>query len=152
MGKAYQAFKDETSKDRPTFILVHSHIGYGSSKQDTSKAHGSPLGPDVIKAWKEKFGVSTESFVVPDGVYEHFQDGIGKKGKASSDGLVRQVRGVQEGPVPAEAKQIDQIERRQLPEGWDKDLPRLPGRRQGDGRAQGVAEDHQPDRPRPSPG
>ncbi len=76
---ALNTFKQ--TKGQPTFIVLHSHIGYGSSKQDSSKAHGSPLGEDVIAAWKEKFGVSPEKFFVPDGVYEHFQQGVGTRGK-----------------------------------------------------------------------
>src|SRR5947209_6218869 len=63
IAEALSLFKKE--QHRPTFIVLHSHIGYGSSKQDTSKAHGAPLGADVIKAWKEKFGVPEGDFVVP---------------------------------------------------------------------------------------
>ena len=123
LAKAYQSFKAE--KSRPTFILVHSHIGYGSSKQDTNKAHGSPLGEDVIKAWKEKFGVSTEKFVVPDGVIEHFQSGIGKRGHELSTTWHSKFAEYQT-KYPTEAKQLEQIEARALPDAWDKDLPVFP--------------------------
>ncbi len=123
IAAALQSFKGETA--RPTFILVHSHIGYGSSKQDSNKAHGSPLGPDVIKAWKEKFGVSPEAFHVPDGVYDRFQEGVGSRGKGLRDAWLAKFADYKK-QHPAEAAQIDQIERRQLPDGWDKDLPTFP--------------------------
>jgi len=123
IAAALESFKD--TKDRPTFILVHSHIGYGSSRQDSKKAHGSPLGPDVIKAWKEKFGVSPESFFVPDGVYDHFKQGVGRRGKGLRDAWHAKFADYKK-QFPAEAAQIDQIEARKLPEGWDKDLPTFP--------------------------
>ncbi len=125
---AYEAFLAE--KDRPTFILVHSHIGYGSSKQDSKKAHGSPLGDDVIKAWKEKFHVSPEKFFVPPGVYDRFAEVIGKRGKGLRDAWMAKFAEYQE-KFPKEAGQIDLMERRELPEGWDKDLPTFPADAKG---------------------
>ncbi len=123
VADALRAFKAETG--RPTFILVHSHIGYGSSKQDNKKAHGSPLGDDVIAAWKQKFGVSPEKFHVPDGVYDHFKQGVGGRGKRLRDAWLAKFADYKKA-FPAEADQVDRIERRQLPEGWDKDLPTFP--------------------------
>jgi transketolase len=123
VAAAIQEFKN--THDRPTFILIHSHIGYGSSRQDTAKAHGSPLGEDVILAWKEKFGVSTEKFVVPDGVYDHFKQGIGQRGKELRDTWFTKL-GEYQKAHPTEADQLNRMQHRQLPEGWDKDLPTFP--------------------------
>ena len=112
----------------------HQHRLRLVSKQDTNKAHGSPLGEDVIKAWKEKFGWTAEKFGVPDGVYEHFKEGVGKRGKAARDAwfaMLDKYRAAH----PEKADELDRMQHRQLPDGWDKDLPDLPGRRQGDRRA-----------------
>ena len=128
LAKAFQSFKD--THDRPTFLLVHSHIGYGSSKQDSAKAHGSPLGEDVILAWKEKFGVSTEKFFVPSGVYDHFQAGIGKRGKESRDAWFAKIDAYK-AKYPVEAEQLNQMQHRQLPDGWAKDLPTFPADAKG---------------------
>ncbi len=70
--------------DRPTLIVVHSHIGYGSPhKQDSPEAHGEPLGEEEVRLTKQFFGFDPdESFVVPDGVREHFAAGIGARGAA----------------------------------------------------------------------
>ncbi len=123
MAQAIQDFKN--THDKPTFILVHSHIGWGSSKQDSAKAHGAPLGDDVILAWKEKYATSTEKFFVPDGVYEHFQSGIGARGKSLRDAWFAKIDEYKTA-FPTEAKQLDQMQHRQLPDGWDKDLPVFP--------------------------
>ena len=128
IAAALQSFKD--CHDRPTFILVHSHIGYGSAKQDTAKAHGSPLGEDVIAAWKEKFGVSPEKFFVPDGVYDHFTQGVGKNGKEAREAWFKKLDAYR-AAFPAEADQLDRIQKRELPDGWDKDLPVFPADAKG---------------------
>ena len=128
IAEAFDLFKKE--QHRPTFIVLHSHIGYGSSKQDTNKAHGSPLGADVIKAWKEKFGVSPEDFYVPDGVYQRFHDRIGARGqslRAAWDAKFAQFKTA----YPTEAEQIEQMDRRELPEGWDKNLSTFPADEKG---------------------
>jgi len=128
IAEAFDLFKKE--QHRPTFIVLHSHIGYGSSKQDTSKAHGSPLGADVIKAWKEKFGVSPEDFFVPDGVYQRFHDRIGARGQSLR--AAWQVKFDQfKAAYPLEAKQIEQMDRRELPEGWDNHLSTFPADAKG---------------------
>jgi transketolase len=120
---AFTAFQN--SKDRPTFILVHSNIGYGSTKQDTNKAHGSPLGEDVIKAWKEKFGWTAEKFGVPDGVYERFNQGVGKRGKEARDAWFATLDKFR-AAHPEKADELDRIQKRRLPDGWDKDFPTFP--------------------------
>ncbi len=126
--EAIELFHKE--QHRPTFVVVHSHIGYGSSKQDTSKAHGSPLGADVIKAWKEKFGVPAGDFVVPDGVYEHFHAVMGKRGKELREAWEANYVKFK-ASYPTEAKQIELMQTRDVHEGWDKDLTIFPADEKG---------------------
>jgi transketolase len=109
---------------RPTFIVLDSHIGYGSPhKQDSADAHGEPLGEDEIRLVKHAYGWPEEAkFLVPDGVYEHFDHGIGERGaKARQDWT--KLFDAYRASHPDLAAEIDAIERRQLPAGWDRDLP-----------------------------
>src|SRR5271154_1222266 len=80
LARAYETFLK--TNDRPTLIVVDSHIGYGSPhKQDSSDAHGEPLGEAEVKLAKQSYGWPEDAkFLVPDGVYAHFQDGIGARG------------------------------------------------------------------------
>src|SRR5882724_9478175 len=68
---------------RPSIVIVDSHIGYGSPhRQDTSAAHGEPLGEDEIKLVKQAYGWPPDvKFLVPNGVYEHFESGVGRRGR-----------------------------------------------------------------------
>src|SRR5580692_1273537 len=81
--QALNIFKQ--TKGRPTFIILDSHIGYGSPhKQDTAEAHGEPLGDEEVRLTKLSYGWPEESkFLVPDGVREHFDAGIGRRGADS---------------------------------------------------------------------
>ena len=82
-------------KDRPTLIIIESHIGYGAPhKQDSPEAHGEPLGPDEVMATKAFYGWPEDAqFLVPDGVYEHFANGVGKRDQeCGMEGAVRPVR------------------------------------------------------------
>ncbi|MDB5411473.1 MAG: tkt, partial [Rhodospirillales bacterium] len=103
---------------------VDSHIGYGAPhKQDTSAAHGEPLGEDEVKAAKRFYGWPEDAkFLVPDGVYEHFRDGVGKRGGAAREAWERLFAAYRES-YPDLADAIDRMQRRELPEGWDADLP-----------------------------
>ena len=87
LAQAEQAFHDfESEHERPTLIVVHSHIGYGTEVEDTPKAHGEPLGPEGVKAAKRFYGWPEDAeFLVPDGVYEHFSDGIGARGREARE-------------------------------------------------------------------
>ena len=119
---ALQVFRQ--TKGRPTFIVLDSHIGYGSPhRQDTSAAHGEPLGEEEIRLCKRAYGWPEDAkFLVPDGVYEHFAAGIGKRGAEAH----RQWRGVFDAyraKFPKLALEIDQVQKRQLPSGWDQNLP-----------------------------
>ncbi len=122
--KALHDFHAE--KERPTFVVVHSHIGYGTDVEDTPKAHGEPLGPEGVKAAKRFFGWPEDAdFLVPNGVYEHFQEGIGARGKESREAwqaLFDEYRAA----YPELADEIDRMQRRDLPDGWDADIPVFP--------------------------
>ncbi|HXJ79190.1 MAG TPA: transketolase [Candidatus Methylomirabilis sp.] len=128
LGRIQQAFGVfQQTKDRPTLIILDSHIGYGSPhKQDTSAAHGEPLGDDEVRLCKRFYGWPEDAkFLVPDGVREHFAAGIGARGAAARSrwtALVASYRAA----YPELANEIDQMERRDLPAGWDKNLPVFP--------------------------
>ncbi|MBX6312329.1 MAG: transketolase [Isosphaeraceae bacterium] len=123
LARAFETFQQE--KHRPTLIIVDSHIAYGTSLQDSHKAHGEPLGETVIAEFKRRFGLSPEKFHVPEGVYEHFRAGIGQRGKALRDAWFARIEEYRiEYPELADA--LYRMQHRQLPEGWDKDLPTFP--------------------------
>ncbi|HEY1932453.1 MAG TPA: transketolase [Acetobacteraceae bacterium] len=125
LDRAYQAFLKTT--DRPTLILVHSHIGYGAPHlQDSPKAHGEPLGDDELKLTKEFFGFPPDqSFVVPDGVPKHFAAGMGARGAAAHAAWDKLLAGYR-GTYPDLAVQVDAIQAGTLPQGWDAALPTFP--------------------------
>jgi len=115
------------TKDRPTLIIVNSHIGYGSPhKQDTNAAHGEPLGEDEVRLVKKFYGWPEDAkFLVPEGVCEHFQEGIGKRGRRIRDDWKKLFDAYSQG-FPELADQINRMQHRELPDGWDKDLPTFP--------------------------
>jgi len=130
LAKAFNGFLQTT--DRPTLIRVNSHIGYGSPhKQDTSAAHGEPLGEEEVRLVKKFYGWPEDAkFLVPDGVLESFRKGIGKRG-----GELRQKwealftdYGKE---FPQFADQIKRMQHRELPDGWDKTLPTFPADAKG---------------------
>lgn len=123
--RAYQQFLDNT--DTPTLIIVHSHIGYGAPhKQDTKAAHGEPLGEEEARLTKEFFGFSPdEFFAVPDGVREHFKATMGKRGAHLRQEWLKLFEGYR-AQYPDLADQIERMQRRELPEGWEKALPTFP--------------------------
>jgi transketolase len=80
--RAFQSAKAE--HERPSLILVHSHIGYGSPVEDSPKAHGEPFGVEGVKATKRFLGLPDDiDFYAPDEVYEAFADGLGARGQAA---------------------------------------------------------------------
>ncbi len=112
------------TKDRPTLIILDSHIGYGSPhKVDTAAAHGEPLGDDEVKLTKRAYGWPEDAkFLVPDGVMDTFEKGIGARGSAARarwEALFADYRK----QFPDLAAEIDQMQRRELPQGWDRNLP-----------------------------
>jgi transketolase len=112
------------TKGRPTLIILDSHIGYGSPhKVDTSAAHGEPLGAEEVKLTKRAYGWPEDAqFLVPDGVYQHFNDGIGRRGAEARTGWEKLLAAYR-AEHPGLATEVDQMQRRELPEGWDRNLP-----------------------------
>jgi transketolase len=113
--------------DRPSLIIVTSHIGYGAPhKQDTSGVHGEPLGDEEVKLTKRSYGWPEDAkFLVPDGVYEHFSEKFGARGKklrAEWAALFERYRSAH----PELADQCERMQRRDLPEDWDRDIPVFP--------------------------
>ena len=115
------------TKGRPTFIILDSHIGYGSPhKQDKAEAHGEPLGDDEIRLVKRFYGWPEDAkFLVPDGVYDHFKAGIGNRG-AEARKTWTDLFTAYRAKFPELATEIDQMQKRELPAGWDRNLPVFP--------------------------
>jgi transketolase len=115
------------TKDRPTFIVLDSHIGYGSPhKQDTAAAHGEPLGDDEVRLTKRSYGWPEDAkFLVPEGVYEHFAAGVGARG-AKARQQWTELFAAYRAKYPELATEIEQMQRRELPSGWDRNLPVFP--------------------------
>jgi transketolase len=130
LSNAYNEFLKTT--DRPTLIVVNSHIGYGSPhKQDTSAAHGEPLGADEVRLVKAFYGWPEDAqFLVPDGVLQNFQEGIGKRGHELRNQW-NQMFADYSKKFPELAEQLNRMERRQLPADWDKNLPAFPADAKG---------------------
>ncbi len=122
LERAFETFQH--TDDRPTLIIVDSHIGWGApNKQDTSAAHGEPLGDEEVKLAKRNYGLPEDAkFHVPDGIYEHFQDGVGQRGKELRDAWFARLEDYKS-RYPDLADELYRIQHRQLPEGWDRDLP-----------------------------
>src|SRR5712691_10709013 len=115
------------TKGRPTFIILDSHIGYGSPhKQDTAAAHGEPLGEEEVRLTKRDYGWPEDAkFLVPDAVREHFAAGIGTRG-AQARGRWTELFAAYRSKYPQLATEIDLMQRRELPAGWDSGLPVFP--------------------------
>jgi len=130
LARAFETFKKTT--DRPTLIIVDTHIGYGSPhKQDTNAAHGEPLGEEEVRLVKKFYGWPEDAkFLVPDGVREHFQDGIGKRGRDAREKWSRSFAEYSK-KYPELAERLHHMQRRELPEGWDKNLPNFPADAKG---------------------
>jgi transketolase len=120
------------TQGRPTFIILDSHIGYGAPhKQDTAEAHGEPLGDDEIRAAKRYYGWPEDAkFYVPDGVYDHFAHGIGERGAEARQEWIKLFDGYRKSHGGL-ADEIDRMQRRDLPDGWDRDLPVFPADAKG---------------------
>jgi transketolase len=119
--RAFETFK--RTEDRPTLIIVDSHIGWGSPKQDTEAAHGEPLGEEAVKETKRFYGwPENAQFLVPDGVRDHFDQGIGRRGHESYLEWQRLLVSYGREFTTLE-REIGQMQRRELPDGWDRDIP-----------------------------
>jgi transketolase len=125
LRRAFEVARKETT--RPTLIIVDSHIAWGApNKQDTHAAHGEPLGEEEIRLTKRVYGwPEDEKFYVPDGVYDYFQQGIGARGKKARDEWFAEVEEYKKDNADL-ADQLIKMQKRQLPDGWDKDIPTFP--------------------------
>ena len=122
LSRAFETFKGTT--ERPTLIIVDSHIGYGAPhKQDTSAAHGEPLGEEEIRLTKRAYDWPEDAqFLVPDEVRVHFRHGVAKRGRTlRADWMDRFERYRKEHQTLAD--HLYTMQHRQLPTGWDQDLP-----------------------------
>jgi transketolase len=117
----------ENCTDRPTLIIVDSHIAWGApSKQDTHAAHGEPLGEEEIKGTKRNYGwPENEKFLVPDGVYDHFKKNMGKRG-ADAEAAWEKLFTEYKAKHPELAENLTLMQHRDLPKNWDKDIPVFP--------------------------
>jgi len=122
LDRAFATFKHEC--DRPTLIIVDSHIAYGApNKQDTSSAHGEPLGEEEIRLTKRRYGWPEDAkFLVPPNVPKHFQEGIGQRGHSLREAWMARFQDYKK-EYPVLAEHLYQMQHRQLPVGWEKDLP-----------------------------
>ena len=130
LAQAFTAFKNET--EGPSLVIVDSHIAFGApNKQDTHGAHGEPLGEEEIRLTKKNYGWPEDAtFLVPEDVLTHFQAGIGARGKAERHAWLTVFQTYQE-RYPELAEQLSQMERRELPENWDRGLPEFPANPKG---------------------
>jgi transketolase len=130
LGRAYGVF--QKTQDRPTLIVVDSHIGYGSPhRQDSYEAHGEPLGEAEVKLVKQNYGWPEDAkFLVPEGVYDRFKNGVGKRGGDAHAAWSAKFEEYKK-QFPAQADQLNRMQNGQLPDGWDKDLPNFPADAKG---------------------
>ncbi|GAA3712456.1 transketolase [Sphingomonas cynarae] len=129
IAAAIETFRKTT--DRPTFIVVHSVIGWGSPKAGSEKAHGEPLGEENVRLTKRAYGwPEDKSFYVPDGVAEAFRKEIGDRSKPLRDEWVAMVdRYLQANPELG--AELDAMLKDELPAGWDADVPVFPADAKG---------------------
>jgi transketolase len=122
LERAFNTFKN--TPDRPTLIIVDSHIGYGAPhKQDKCAAHGAPLGEEEIRLTKLNYGWPGDAkFFVPEGVMEHFAQGVGKRGRKLREAWFARLEAYR-AVHPELADELERMQKRQLPDGWDKNLP-----------------------------
>src|SRR5262245_14264367 len=125
LRRAFTVFKNTT--DRPTLIIVDSHIAYGApTKQDTGAAHGEPLGEEEIRLTKRFYDWPEDAkFLVPDGVRERLRDGFGKRGRDLHAAWVSRFDAYKQ-QHPDLADHLHRMQYRLLPDGWDRDLPVFP--------------------------
>ena len=130
IGHALETFRK--TPQRPTIIVLDSHIGYGSPhKHDTAAAHGAPLGEEEVRLCKRFYGWPEDAkFLVPDGVYDHFASGVGARG-AEARQQWNDLFAAYTSQYPDLAREIELIERRELPDRWDRNLPVFPADAKG---------------------
>lgn len=130
LERAFKTFKN--THDRPTLIIVDSHIGYGSpNKQDTYAAHGAPLGEEEVRLTKRFYGWPEDAqFLVPEEVPAHFRQGLGQRSRKLSSAWSARFEEYR-AQYPQMADHLQKMQTRRLPEGWDQDLPEFPADAKG---------------------
>ena len=128
--RALETFR--RTDDRPTLIIVDSIIGYGAPhKENTAAAHSDPLGEEEARLTKHFYGWPEDAqFLVPDGVYDCFHDGIGRRGRALRDDWMKTFVAYGN-EYPQAAPEIEIILAGELPPGWDAGLPTFPADEKG---------------------
>lgn len=127
---ALNEFKN--TNDKPTLVVLKSVIGWGSpNKQNTHGVHGSPLGDDEIALTKDFYGWPNEKFVVPEEVVKHFESGIGSRGSAAYQDWIASFEEYKKSNS-SKAAEVESILQRELPTGWDKDIPTFEASEKGD--------------------
>jgi transketolase len=113
-------------RDRPSLIILRTHIGYGSpNKQDTEKAHGSPLGEDEVRLTKEAYGWDPDAqFLVPDEVLAHFRATAGERG-AKAEAEWEERAAAYRSANPDLWDELSLVMEGRLPQGWDAEVPRF---------------------------
>ena len=130
LARAFSIFLK--TSDRPTLIVIDSHIGYGSPhKQDSNSSHGEPLGEEEVRLVKKFYGWPEDAkFLVPEGVQEHFREGIGKRGRERRSQWAKAFSEYSQ-KYPELADRLHRMQRRELPEAWEKSLPTFPADAKG---------------------
>ncbi len=125
LSRAFETFRLEG--ERPTLVIVDSHIAYGApTKQDTSGAHGEPLGEDEVRATKRNYAWPEDaSFLIPEGVDEAFEAGIRVRGKELRDAWFERFDRYEQ-QEPELADELRRMQKRELPSGWDAGIPEFP--------------------------
>ncbi len=125
LERALRAFQG--TADRPTLVVVDSHIAWGApNKHDTSAAHGEPLGEEEVRLAKRSYGWPEEArFLVPPEVPVHLRAGLGARGRELRRGWEKRFDELRR-RHPSLAGEIERMQRRELPEGWDRGLPTFP--------------------------
>ncbi|HTS49375.1 MAG TPA: transketolase [Bryobacteraceae bacterium] len=130
LARAFRTF--QATPDRPTLIIVDSHIAYGAPhKQDTSAAHGEPLGEEEIRLTKRNYGWPEDAkFLVPGGVFERFREVLGQRGHAARETWMSKFAEYRT-KYPELAEHLYKMQKRELPDGWDADIPVFPADAKG---------------------
>jgi transketolase len=112
--------------DRPSLVILRTHIGYGSpNKQDSHAAHGSPLGEDEVRLTKDAYGWDPDAhFLVPDEVLAHFKETAGERGvQAQAEWTER--ADAYRADHPELWDELSLVIEGRMPEGWDTDVPKF---------------------------
>jgi transketolase len=130
IARAFETFHKTT--DRPTLIILDSHIGYGSPhKQDSNSSHGEPLGEEEVRLVKKFYGWPEDAkFLVPDGVREHFRDTVGKRGRELREQWSKNFTAYSQ-KFPDLSERLSHMQHHELPPGWDTNIPSFPADAKG---------------------